>query len=153
MLSVSMNCPFLNVPSNGYLSRCMKTNKKAHTENINEGTLKKWQFRGTDNIRHTRHRTETKYNTREKTKKMNNTDDQKNRLELKAYVFCVVLCCCWFCCKCCQCLWIVHSWMSLLFYLTVIYQDVCKNKSVNSIIKRHRQYWAHKTRDGKKDRT
>ena len=42
----------------------------------------------------------------------------------KAYVFCVVLCCCWFCCNCCQCLWIVHSWMSLLFYLTVIYQDV-----------------------------
>ena len=56
----------------------------------------------------------------------------------KAYVFCVVLCCCWFGCKCCQCLWIVHSWMSLLFYLTVIYQDVCKNKPVNSIIKSNR---------------
>ena len=28
--------------------------------------------------------------------------------------------------------------LSLLFYLTVIYQDVCKNKSVNSIIKSKR---------------
>ena len=56
----------------------------------------------------------------------------------KTYVFCAVPCCCWFCCKCCQCLRIVHSWMSLLFYLTVIYQDVCKNKSVNSIIKSKR---------------
>jgi hypothetical protein len=124
-----------------------------------EGTIKNGQSRDTGNVGHTRHRPVS----------------LDCPFLIVPSVFSNIYLSCVLCAQRCQCLWIVHSWLSLRFSLTFICPVSCvpnvartlatlgtqgtgqinvrENRRDNQEWTRHWQRWAHKTQDDDKQNT